>query len=327
MMDETMGRLSLSNLATVRDQRGERCDSPRQPCARVPKSRLAVPGSNPITTNHGRGPVSGEKTMGELGGKVVIVTGGGGQIGSAVATRMAEAGAKVMLTDENDEALAKTCATLRGGGAEAAKFHGRIDDKLDASNLMAATIDAFDRIDVLVNIPRATLPGAFAELSGGSLSEALTQNVVSSFLLGQAVAKRMIELNEGNEGAGGAILNMSSIAARRTVPELLAYSVSCAALDQLTRSMAADLAPHGIRVNGVALGAVMSERLRVAMRERDDLRGELVRVTPLGRIGEAEEAADVACFLASGRASFLTGQIVTVDGGRSVLDPLASPVR
>ncbi|MEM6974165.1 MAG: SDR family oxidoreductase [Pseudomonadota bacterium] len=265
--------------------------------------------------------------MGELGGKVVIVTGGGGQIGSAVATRMAEAGAKVMLTDENDEALAKTCATLRGGGAEAAKFHGRIDDKLDASNLMAATIDAFDRIDVLVNIPRATLPGAFAELSGGSLSEALTQNVVSSFLLGQAVAKRMIELNEGNEGAGGAILNMSSIAARRTVPELLAYSVSCAALDQLTRSMAADLAPHGIRVNGVALGAVMSERLRVAMRERDDLRGELVRVTPLGRIGEAEEAADVACFLASGRASFLTGQIVTVDGGRSVLDPLASPVR
>ncbi|MEM9781336.1 MAG: SDR family oxidoreductase [Pseudomonadota bacterium] len=265
--------------------------------------------------------------MAALNGKAAIVTGAGGAIGSAIARRLLEDGASVLLTDESDAALTKSHEALKSEGHHLGKFHCKIEDKLGATNLVAATIDSFDRIDILVNIPRATQPGAFASLSGASLSEALNLNVVSSFLLGQAVSRRMIELGADDDAFGGAILNVSSIAARRTVPELLAYSVSCAALDQLTRSMAADLAEHKIRVNGIALGAVMSERMRVAMREREDLRSELIRVTPLGRIGEAEEAAEVACFLASPRASFLTGQIITVDGGRSVLDPLASPIR
>ena len=98
-------------------------------------------------------------------------------------------------------------------------------------------------------------------------------------------------------------------------------------LDQLTRSAAVCLAPQGIRVNAVALGAVMTANLRQALREREELRDEIAAVTPLGRIGEPEEAAEAALFLASPAAGFITGQIVAVDGGRLVLDPLASTVR
>jgi 7-alpha-hydroxysteroid dehydrogenase len=216
---------------------------------------------------------------------------------------------------------------LRASEHRVSKFHTKVQDRLGAANLLAATLDAFDRVDILVNIPRSTQAGAFAELDGQGFAEALYQNVISSFLLSQAVARHMAEQAEASEAFEGAIINVSSIAAQRTAGKLLAYSVSCAALDQLTRSMAADLAKHRVRVNGIALGAVMTERMRAQLKEREDLRRELIQVTPLGRIGEAEEAAEAALFLMSKRASFVTGQILTVDGGRSVLDPLASPVR
>ncbi|MEM1345639.1 MAG: SDR family oxidoreductase, partial [Pseudomonadota bacterium] len=156
---------------------------------------------------------------------------------------------------------------------------------------------------------------------------AYTDNVRNVFTLAQATARRMIAQSEDDPDFRGAIVTVTSIAARRTVPELFAHSVSCAALDQLTRSMAACLAEHRIRVNGVAIGSVMTQTLREALKERSDLREEMVRVTPLGRIGEAEEAAEAAVYLASDKASFVTGQIMAVDGGRTVLDPLASPVR
>jgi 7-alpha-hydroxysteroid dehydrogenase len=120
-------------------------------------------------------------------------------------------------------------------------------------------------------------------------------------------------------------VNVTSVAAQLTLPELAPYSVSCAAVDQLTRSMAVALAPRGVRVNAVSIGGVMTGALKDALREREDLRGQMIGVTPIGRIGEPAEAAEVAVFLASDAASFVTGQIVAVDGGRSLLDPLAIP--
>ncbi|MEO0823311.1 MAG: SDR family oxidoreductase [Pseudomonadota bacterium] len=262
-----------------------------------------------------------------LTGRVAIVTGAGGAVGGAIATRLLEAGAQVMLADDGEAQLAPMMKALEAHGSRVGRFHHRKHDKLGAANLMAATLDAFDRVDILVNTPRATEPGALAELDAASLSQALEQNVTSAFLLSQAVAKRIAQQPREDMPDGGAILNVSSIAAQRTVPELLAYSVSCAALDQLTRSMAADLAADRIRVNAIALGAVMTERMRELLRERSELRAELVQVTPLRRIGEAEEAAEAALFLCSPRASFITGQVLAVDGGRLVLDPLASPDR
>jgi len=262
-----------------------------------------------------------------LEGKTAIIAGAGGGVGRAIAHRFAQAGARLMLTDPDDEGLDETLAAIEAADGRIARFANAADDKLGVANLIAATIDAFGRIDVLVTDQRASAPGSVLDLGVEEFETVVGRNLRTVFLQCQMVAKRMIQQRAEDPDFEGAMINITSVAAQRTVRELLAYSVSCAALDQLTRSLAAGLAPERIRVNAVALGAVMTGTLREALREREELRAELLAVTPLGRIGEADEAAEAALFLASPAASFVTGQILAVDGGRLVLDPLASPVR
>jgi 7-alpha-hydroxysteroid dehydrogenase len=115
----------------------------------------------------------------------------------------------------------------------------------------------------------------------------------------------------------------SSIAATRTQPELLGYSIACAALDQMTRSLAVALAPKRIRVNAVAYGSVMSGHLRGVLRQDEGMRTEIVTHTPLGRIGSPAEVSDAVQYLASDASGFVTGQIITVDGGRTLIDAAA----
>jgi 7-alpha-hydroxysteroid dehydrogenase len=161
-----------------------------------------------------------------------------------------------------------------------------------------------------------------------TMDQLLKQNLVTSYRISQHFARRMIQQAErdGNDEApAGSIINLSSIAARRTQPELLAYSVSVAAVDQLTRAMAVALAPHRIRVNAVAFGSVMSASLQGALKEHAEYRSEIIGHTPLARIAAAGELAEVAQFLASDGAGFMTGQILTVDGGRTLVDPVDAP--
>ena len=260
-------------------------------------------------------------------GKSVIVTGASDGVGLAIARRFAQLEANVMLAGTNEQTLEKEAEALTESGYSATHFAGDLRERLTQANLISATIDAFDQIDILVNASRQVVDTDPLDSEDKSLTTLFEQNVVATLRLSQAVARKMIKRADGAEGTRsiGSIVNVTSIAARRTLPELLGYSVASAAVDQLTRSLAVAYASKGIRVNAVALGSVMSSTLKSALKEDEDLQEELTSVTPLGRIGEASEAADVAVFLGSDAASFVTGQIVVVDGGRTMLDPMDTP--
>ena len=250
-----------------------------------------------------------------LSGKSVIVTGAANGVGLAIARLFVASGANVLLADMDEEKLEAEVAALESEPGNAAKFAGDLREKLTVNNLLASTIDAFERVDILVNASRQVLPSDPLSAGDDSFETMIHQNATVNMRLCQAVAKRMISQKEG-----GAMVNLSSIAAQDCVPESVGYSVASAALDQLTRSLAVAYAPHNIRVNAVALGSIMSGSLQALIAEDEDLRDEVIAATPIGRIGEADEAAQAVQFLASPCASFITGQILAVDGGRSLLD-------
>ncbi|SMX31933.1 SDR family NAD(P)-dependent oxidoreductase [Maliponia aquimaris] len=258
-------------------------------------------------------------------GKTAIVTGAANGVGLAIARHFANKGANVMLADMDEPKLVKECgdtsdeSTLR-------YFAGDLRERLTMANLISATLDAFDRVDILVNGSRQLLTTDPLDLEDDSVEQLLSQNLTTAYRMSQLAARRMIKQAEDQaEGQVGAIINLSSIAARRTHPDLLGYSVSCAALDQMTRSMAVALAPHRIRVNAVAFGSVMSASLADSLKENRDYRSEIEHHTPLGRIAAPGELAEAVQFLASDGAGFVTGQVMTVDGGRTLLDPAAAP--
>jgi 7-alpha-hydroxysteroid dehydrogenase len=153
----------------------------------------------------------------------------------------------------------------------------------------------------------------------------LDQNLLSSFKLSQLVARRMIKQGkDSDKPCIGTIVNLSSIAAQRTQSDLMAFSVSCAALDQMTRSLAVSLAPERVRVNAVAFGSVMSASLQDALRENPDHRDAIIAATPQGRIASPKEVAEAVQFLTSESSAFVTGEILTVDGGRSLIDAVTT---
>jgi 7-alpha-hydroxysteroid dehydrogenase len=261
-----------------------------------------------------------------LEGRTAIITGAASGVGLAVARRFAEEGARLLVTDTDESVLDGEIDSIAEGGAEVHSWCCDLRAKLGVSNLIASANDRLGRIDILVNAALTPSGGDLLNGDAEALDRAYHTNVRSVFVLSQAVARRMIEARTDEpQRVPGSIVNVTSIIAHRTVPELLAYSVSCAALDQLTRAMAVSLAPQGIRVNAVALGALMSRGLSGAFREHPGLRDAMIKATPLNRIGEAAEAAEAVLFLACAKSSFVTGQVLSVDGGRTVLDPLATP--
>ncbi|MBJ3761316.1 SDR family oxidoreductase [Maribius pontilimi] len=264
-----------------------------------------------------------------IAGKTAIVTGAAHGVGFAVARHFIEAGANVMLCDMDEETLADEMGDLTDNdGGSARYFGGDLREKLTIANLLSATLDAFDRIDILVNASRQMVLSDPLDPEDTTVSELLEQNLMTSLRLTQNVTRRMIKqakAEERNEGPIGSIINLSSIAARRTQPNLLAYSISSAAADQATRSLAVALAPHRIRVNAVAFGSVMSASLRGAIKADADIRDEIIDATPLNRIAGASEIAEAVQFLAADGSGFMTGQILTIDGGRTLVDVVDSP--
>jgi 7-alpha-hydroxysteroid dehydrogenase len=258
-----------------------------------------------------------------IAGKTAIVTGAANGIGLAIARHFVAQGANVVFADMDEDRLeAEVGAESRTEGS-VRMFAGDLRHKLTITNLLSATVDAFERVDILVNASRQIALSDPLGLVDDSVELLLQQNLMTSLRMTQMTAKRMIgqPQQDGTNPANiGSIVNLSSIAATRTLPGLLGYSVSCAALDQLTRSMAVALAPKGIRVNAVAFGSVMSASLQSSLSEHPDYLATISDGTPLHRIADASELAETVQFLASNASAFMTGQILTLDGGRSLLD-------
>jgi len=260
-----------------------------------------------------------------VAGKTAIVTGASSGIGLAIGRHLVDKGANVVFADHKEADLLHELGPNQDGH-NFRYFAGNLFEKLTMANLISAAIDAYDSIDILVNGSRRVILSDALNTEDDAVETLIQQNVFTSLRLSQLVAKRMIKQSEGErEGTAGTIVNLSSISAQRTHPDLLAYSMATAALDQMTRTMALALAPNRIRVNAVALGSVMSASLKDQLKDNPDYKDEIEAHTPLGRIAAPVELAEVVHFLASDASSFMTGQIMTVDGGRTLLDPAAAP--
>lgn len=264
-----------------------------------------------------------------VSGKTAIVTGAASGIGLAIARHLLDKGANVMFADLDEARLdAEVGEEARAEGA-VRMFSGDLTEKLTISNLLSATIDAFDRVDILVNASRKMAVSDLLSPDADGVEDLWRQNVLTALRMSQLTAKRMIQHAQRAEVEPGtiigSIINLSSTAAQVTRPELLAYSVAAAAVEQMTRSLALGLAPKGIRVNAVAFASVMSASLQAALKDNHDFRDQIAETTPLRRIAAPQELAEVVQFLGSDASGFITGQVFTVDGGRSLLDAVPAP--
>lgn len=258
-------------------------------------------------------------------GKTAIVTGAANGVGCAIGRHFVDQGANVMFVDKDEEGLINEVGALAEIG-NAGYFAGDLREKLTIANLLSATLDQFDQVNILVNACRQVMITDPLSADDDTIEVMLQQNLLNSLRLSQLVARRMIKQAAGDtDYEAGAIINLSSIAARRAHPELMAYSIATAAADQMTRSLAVALAPHKIRVNGVAFGSLMSASLQDALKENSDFRGDIEDHTPLHRIASPGELSAAVQYLASEWSGFMTGQIMTLDGGRTLIDPVAAP--
>ena len=249
--------------------------------------------------------------MGRLDNKVAVVTGGARGIGLAIVKRYVAEGARVIVADI-DEQAARAAVKELGGAARFVRTD--VGAAGDARNVIAEATAVSGDLDILVNNAGIIHTADFLDIAEADFDRVLRVNLKGMFLIGQAAAKQMVAQVKAGK-TPGAIVNMSSINARVAIPNQVPYCVSKGGVDQLTKVMALSLAPYGIRVNAIGPGSIMTDILRGIATDQEAKRRLLSR-TPLGRVGEPDEIASVAAFLASSDASYLTCETVYVDGGR-----------
>ena len=244
-----------------------------------------------------------------LQGRVAIVTGAAQGIGAACARRFAREAAQVVIADVADAAGQALAAEL-----QADYVHCDVGDKEQVDALVAKVLGQHGRIDVLVNNAGIFKAADFLDVSEADFDAVLRVNLKGAFLVGQTVARAMAAAGRG------AIVNMSSVNSVLAIPNIASYNVSKGGINQLTRAMALALADKGVRVNAVGPGTIATELAAQAVLTSADAKNKIMMRTPMKRLGEPAEVADVVAFLASDAASYMTGEIVMVDGGRMALN-------
>ncbi|KAF8058832.1 fabG2 [Scenedesmus sp. PABB004] len=246
--------------------------------------------------------------------KTAIVTGGARGIGLAVAQALGAEGAAVMLGDVDAAAGAEAVAGLSAAGVRAEFVPCDVSCAAQVDALVAATVERLGGVDILVANAGIVRAAPFLEMSEADFDAVLAVNLKGAFLACQAAARAMVAA-----GRGGAIITMSSVNGVMAIPTIAGYNASKGGIDNLTRCMALALAPHGIRVNAIGPGSIDTDVLASVVADKAAMERVLSR-TPLGRVGQPSEIGSVAAFLASQDASYMTGQIIYVDGGRMALN-------
>ena len=237
------------------------------------------------------------------------MTGGAQGIGEACVRRFARENAKVVIADIDD---ARGTALARE--VDGLYLHCDVGDKAQVDALVGQAIAKHGRIDVLVNNAGIFKAADFLDVTEADFDVVLQVNLKGAFLVGQAVAREM------SKTGGGSIINMSSVNGVLAIPNIASYNVSKGGINQLTRVMALALSDHGIRVNAVAPGTIATELAAKAVLTSDQAKAKIMSRTPMKRLGQPSEIADTVAYLASDAASYMTGEIVVVDGGRMVLN-------
>jgi len=247
--------------------------------------------------------------MSNLKGKVALVTGASKGIGAAIAKSLGAAGASVVVNYASDRAGAeKVVAEIAKAGSKAVSVQADLSKSEDISRLFAEAKTAFGRLDVLVNNAGVFKFGPLAEAGADEFHRQFNTNVLGPILAAREAARYFGE-------AGGSIINISSVVSELALPGSVIYAATKGALDTVTRVLAAELAPQKIRVNTLAPGMIETEGTHTAGFIGGDLQKNAEARTPLGRIGQPDEVARVALFLASDESGWVTGERISVAGG------------
>ncbi len=250
--------------------------------------------------------------MFDLTGKVAVITGSSRGIGRAMAEALADAGAKVVVSSRKLDACEPVAAAIREKGREAAAIPCHIGRREDCENLIKASREKFGKIDVLVcNAAVNPYYGPMTGLTDEAFDKTMSSNVRSNLWLANLVQPEMAARRDG------VIIIVSSIGGLKGTDVLGIYAISKAADMQLARNLAVEWGPHNIRVNCIAPGLVRTDFAR-ALWEDPQMRRESESRTPLGRIGEPDEIAGAAVFLAARSGNWITGQTMVIDGGRTI---------
>jgi len=244
--------------------------------------------------------------MFRLDGRVALVTGGSKGIGRAIAGAYAEAGAAVVLAARGQEALENAAAEIRAAGGRAIAIAADVESAADRERLIAAAAAAFGRLDILVNNAGGSGPNDPLRTTAEQFDAALARNVTQPFVLSALAVPHLRAHGEG------AIINITSAAARLAQPHFSAYGAAKAALTQLTRNHAQDFAPL-VRVNAIAPGPVVTAALAPYLTA--ETRASMTRRTPLQRLGEPADIAAAALYLAAPASRWMTGKVLELDGG------------
>ena len=241
--------------------------------------------------------------------KIAIVTGGGSGIGLAIATKFVEEKFTTIIVGRDQKKLDATKQKL---GELCVPFSCDLTDLPRIPKLVEDIIDKYGKIDVLVNNAGINMKKEFTDVTDEDFQLILMTNVTSVFALSREVVKHMLQ------NGAGSIINISSMASQYGIPKVIAYTASKAAIEGMTKAMAVELSPKGIRVNCIAPGFIATDMSAKALNNDPERKQKVMSRTPMGYLGDPSDIANAAVYLANGEAKYVTGVVLPVDGGNSI---------